>query len=197
MSVGEPTSWSHRCARKTLMLRGVTYLVAQRCRSSFVDLLLLMVLAMSLGGMAGCQFSLPFDRSAPLLDHAHFMDAWHSYLHCRSSVEPDEIRIDLDQLHRVAQTIALQNQVSPLVPAGIRPLIAAPLIRLSVDPHEMVLSCALHGSRVAQSAGRPEVAVELFRTVLASEGAADSAFLAPAIARKVRHLESAREADRE
>ena len=176
MSVGEPTSCSHRCARKALMLRGVTSLVAERCRSSFVNLLLLMGLAMSLGGMAGCQFLLPFDRSAPLLDHAHFMDVWHTYLHCRSSVEPDEIRIDLDQLHRVAQTIALRNQVSPLVPAGIRPLI---------------------GSRVAQSAGRPEVAVELFRTVLASEGAADSASLAPAIARKVRYLEPAREVDRE
>ena len=197
MSVGEPTSCSHRCARKALMLRGVTSLVAERCRSSFVNLLLLMGLAMSLGGMAGCQFLLPFDRSAPLLDHAHFMDVWHTYLHCRSSVEPDEIRIDLDQLHRVAQTIALRNQVSPLGPAGIRPLIAAPLIRLAVDPHEMVLSCALHGSRVAQSAGRPEVAVELFRTVLASEGAADSASLAPAIARKVRYLEPAREVDRE
>ena len=125
---------------------------------------------MSIVGFSGCHSSWPFDSSAPLLENAQFMDIWETYLHCRSSTEPDEIRADLQRLNIVARTVATQNEPSALLPAGLRSRITAPPSRLAVDPRSMAVSCALHGREVAQSAGQPELNAEL-STAVGSEQA--------------------------
>ncbi|HLZ33352.1 MAG TPA: hypothetical protein VKP13_04990 [Nitrospira sp.] len=137
----------------------------ERCQAGLTWLLLLT----SIVGLGGCHISWPFEHPAPPLNNAQFMAAWKTYLHCRSSIEPDEIRSDLHRLKRVTHTVTVHNQVSDVLPAAIRFLIAAPPSRLAVDPDAMVVACARHGSHVAQSAGQPELSVEVFPAVVAEQ----------------------------
>ncbi|MGA6826149.1 hypothetical protein ACO9S2_00925 [Nitrospira sp. NS4] len=102
------------------------------------------------------------------------MAAWKTYLHCRSSREPDEIHSDLHRLKRVAHAVITQDQAFVLLPAAVRSLIAALPSRLAVDPEAMVVACALHGNHVAQAAGQPELSMELFTTVVAAQKGAAS-----------------------
>lgn len=126
-------------------------------------------------GLNGCHTLWPFDQPAALLDSAQFMTAWKVYLHCRSSIELEEIRADLQQLNRVVRAVSPGNHATVLLfPAPIRTLIAALPSRLAVDPQAMSAACALHGSQVAQTAGQPELSVEWLTEVAAHEGWASS-----------------------
>lgn len=134
-----------------------------------------LVFLMSLVGLSGCHISWPFDRPASSLDNAQFMEAWKTYLHCRSSVELEEIQADLQQLNSVAHAVSPRNHASVrLFPAPVRTLIAMLPSRLAVDPQAMSAACALHGSQVAQTAGQPELSVEWLTEVAAHEGWASS-----------------------
>lgn len=119
-------------------------------------------------GLSGCHPSWPFSGSTSLLTNSQFMEGWTTYLHCRSSAEPDEIRVDLQHLSRMAYAVATQNRPSISLPASMRGLVMPPPSRLAVDPHAMMVACAQHGGQVAQFIGRPELAVELFTVVLAA-----------------------------
>ncbi|MBS0169530.1 MAG: hypothetical protein JSR62_04185 [Nitrospira sp.] len=119
-------------------------------------------------GLSGCYGSWPFSGSTPVLSNSQFMEGWTTYLHCRSSAEPDEIRTDVRQLSHMAYAVAGQNRPSDFLPASIRGLVMPPPSRLAVDPHAMMVACARHGGEVAQVVGRPELAVELFTVVLAA-----------------------------
>jgi hypothetical protein len=142
-----------------------TSLTGERCRAGVVGLLLLM----SIVPLSGCHISWPFEQPAPPLDNAQFMAAWKTYLHCRSSTEPDEIRADLYRLKHVALTVTVHGQVPDVLPAAIRSLVAALPSRLAVDPDAMAVACARHGGHVAQSAGLTERSVELFPAVVAEQ----------------------------
>ena len=140
-------------------------------RAGTVGLLLLL----SVIGLSGCHISWPFDRPASLLDSTQFMETWKTYRHCRSSLEPEEIRADLEQLTRVAQAVSMPNHASVLLlPAAVRTLIARLPSRLAVDPHAMVMACALHGGEVAQAAGQPGLSVALLTAVVAAQQGAHS-----------------------
>lgn len=136
-------------------------------RAGTLGLALLGIIALS-----GCHTSWPFDGPAAHVDSALFMTTWRTYLHCRSSMAPEEIRADLQQLNRVAYAVSAKNHSSVfLLPAPIRTLISTLPSRLAVDPQAMSTACALHGSHVAQTAGRPELSVEwLTEVVAAHEG---------------------------
>jgi len=138
-----------------------------------------LVLLLSLVGLSGCHITWPFDRPAFFLDSAQFIDTWKTYLHCRSSVEPEEIRADLQQLNRVAQAVSMPNHPSVLaLPAAVRTLIATLPSRLAVDPHAMSAACALHGGDVAQAAGQPGLSVALLTAVAAAkQGAANDYYV--------------------
>lgn len=118
-------------------------------------------------GLSGCHGSWPFSE-ADLLNNSQFMEGWNIYLHCRSSAEPDDIRMDVEQLSRMAYTVATQNRRSAFLPAAMRGLVMTPPSRLAVDPHAMMVACAQHGGEVAQIVGQPELAVELYTVVLAA-----------------------------
>ncbi len=119
-------------------------------------------------GLSGCHGSRPFSEPAFLLNNSQFMEGWTTYLHCRSSAEPDEIRMDVQQLSGLAYAAAMQNRPSSSLPAAMRGFVMPPPLRLAVDPHAMMVACAQHGSEVAEFVGRPELAVELFTVVLAA-----------------------------
>lgn len=106
------------------------------------------------------------------------MDTWKTYLHCRSSLDPEEIRSDLQQLTHVAQAVSRRNHASVrLLPAAVRTLIATLPSRLAVDPHAMSVACALHGGEVAKSAGLPGLSVVLLTAVVAAQlGAVDASY---------------------
>lgn len=129
---------------------------------------------LSIVSLGGCHVSHPLDKPASLLDNMQFMEAWKTYLHCRSSTEPDEIRVDLQRLNLVTHSHAESMQIHSsvlLLPAAVRSLIATRPSRVAVDPHAMATACALHGSHVAKTAGQPEIAVELLTEVMtAHEG---------------------------
>lgn len=119
-------------------------------------------------GLSGCHGSWPLAGSPALLSNNQFMEGWTTYLHCRSSEEPDDIRRDVQQLSRIAYTVATQSRPSAFLPASMRALVMNPPSRLAVDPHAMMVACAQHGGAVAEVVGRPELAVELFTVVLAA-----------------------------
>lgn len=107
-------------------------------------------------GLGGCQASGPFAGPTFALDNAQFMATWKTYLHCRSSADPAEIRADLLQLTHVARMASGRNRASfLLLPASLRSFLALPPSRLAVDPHAMAVTCALHGSDVAKGEENP------------------------------------------
>lgn len=139
-----------------------------RRRNPIIGLLLFL----SLAGFAGCHGSWPFAGSHLPVDNVQFMDAWNTYIHCRSSSEPEEIRADLQQLTHLAKAETMRSHASRLLSTPIRSLIAPLPSRLAVDPQSMMAACALHGGRVAHHAGHPNVSEELLSTV--AEAAQDS-----------------------
>lgn len=149
-----------------------------------------LVLLISLVGLTGCHTTWPFDRPASFLDSAQFIDTWKTYLHCRSSVEPEEIRADLQQLNRVAHAVSMPNHPSVLVlPAAVRTLIATLPSRLAVDPHAMSVACALHGGDVAQAAGQPGLSVALLTAVVVAQQGAVNAYYAVEAHQRLKRME--------
>lgn len=152
----------------------------------------LALILLSLVGLSGCHFSRPLDRPASVLNNAQFMDAWKTYLHCRSSIEPDEIRADLQQLSRVTSTHAasMQNHSSVLLlPAAMRSLIAPLPSRVAVDPHAMAAACALHGGHVAHAAGQSELSVELLTGVVRAHEGSAYAYYAVQASHRLKRME--------
>ena len=149
-----------------------------------------LVLLTSLVGLSGCHIMWSFDRPASFLDNAQFQDTWKTYLHCRSSVEPEEIRADLQPLNRVAHAVSMPNHPSVFVlPAAVRTLIATLPSRLAVDPHAMSVACALHGGDVAQAAGQPGLSVALLTAVVAAQQGAVNAYYAVETHQRLKGME--------
>lgn len=128
-----------------------------------------LIVLMSVVSLYGCHTSWLVDASEPVVDNTRFMDTWETYRHCSASSEPDEIRLDLQELNSVAQVATLQSEPSVHLPAAIRSWMEALPSRLAVDPKAMAVACALHGARVAQLAGRTELSVELFTAAGAAQ----------------------------
>jgi hypothetical protein len=124
---------------------------------------------MSLMSVGGCHAPWLFETYDPIVDDTRFMNIWETYRHCSSSSEPDEIRTDLQELNSVARVVRAQSQPSVHLPAAIRSWMEALPSRLAVDPSAMAAACAVHGARVAQTAGRSDLSMELFAAAGAVE----------------------------
>lgn len=120
-------------------------------------------------GLGGCQFSWPLDRPAGSIDYAEFQNLWKTYRHCRSSSDPDDIRVAAHYLDRAAYAMESKSPSPIVLPMAMQHLVAKPFFRLAVDPKAMALDCALYGGHVAQVAGRNRLAEELFHVVLAQQ----------------------------
>ena len=119
-------------------------------------------------GLGGCQAGWPLDRPAGSIDHAEFQNLWKTYRHCRSSPDPDDIRIDAQYLDRAAYAMESRSPSPIVLPRVMQHLVSKLPSRLAVDPKAMALDCALYGGQVARAAGRTRLAVELFTVVLAT-----------------------------
>lgn len=106
--------------------------------------------------LAGCHLSSP-----PPIDSAGFMHMWKTYEHCRMSADPGEILADVEKLKYISDAVRARQQASSVPAAAIRPLLSPLPSRLSVDPHALTRTCALHGSEVARTAGQSDVEMEL------------------------------------
>jgi len=115
--------------------------------------------------LAGCQSTQALMQSARPSD-AEFMNLWGVYRECRTSPDLDTMRVDVRQLrHGAEQMTPRSNSALPL-PDSIKRLVSKPPVRLSVDPRAMVADCALSTGHAALEAGRDEVAVEMFASIL-------------------------------
>jgi hypothetical protein len=103
--------------------------------------------------LGGCQ-SLQIAPPQASLDNAAFMAAWDVYRHCQLGTDVDAMRVDMQQLARVAQ----------------------PAPRLAADPKAMAASCALFAGHAALRAERMELAAEMFRTVLKNQSQQEYAY---------------------
>ena len=155
---------------------------------------LLLLLAVGLGG---CQSSWPLDRPAGLIDHAEFQNLWKTYRHCRSSFDPDEIRVAAQYLDRAAYATESKSPSPLVLPRVIQHLVSKLPSRLAVDLQAMALDCALHGGQVARAAGRIRMAVELFTVVLATGNEEAYGYYVFEAGRGLEHLESVTHAAKE
>lgn len=160
-------------------------LAGERCRAGVVGVLVFTIVT----ALNGCNVSLPFETPIPSLDNVQFMDAWKTYLHCRSSTVPDEIRSDLHWLKRVEHRETVPDQVTALLPDAIRSLMTALPSRLAVDPKAMVVSCELHDGHVAQSAAQAELTVESVTLVVTAQKGAASTHHADEAGRRLNGIE--------
>jgi hypothetical protein len=144
---------------------------AQHVRTVTVVVAAWLILCLSF--QSGCQMFSP-QRQVSAHHQEQFMDAWKTYLHCRASDQPDEIRSDVYQLKDLAKKLTSPNQAPRVLPSRIRSLFAPLPSRLAADPREMVVACALHGGQVAESAGRSDVSRELFNSVVPNYNTAES-----------------------
>jgi hypothetical protein len=118
------------------------------------------------------------------------MNLWKTYTHCRSSSDPDEIRIDVQRLDRAAHAVKLKSQSSIVLPAAMQHLISELPSRLAVDPKAMAMACALYGGQVARAVGRPRLAMNLFNAVLAEHAEAAYGYYVFEAGRGLEHMGS-------
>ncbi|MGQ0811829.1 MAG: hypothetical protein ACT4OO_11490 [Nitrospiraceae bacterium] len=109
----------------------------------------------------GCQ-SVPVEEGRTGLDEHTFANLLDTYNHCRNSEDLGELREDM----RMLKTLARKVDASSLMPTWIEDRIAAGPSRLAVDPQAMVASCTLRAGEVAEDRGKPEVAAELYRSIV-------------------------------
>lgn len=130
--------------------------------------LLLRVCLVVLVALGGCQRLQLFTDTDGLSDES-FTRLWRIYSHCRSSLDPDEMREDMQHLSRALRHMSKTKSRPPLLPESVQHWIAEPPSRLSVDPEAMALACALRAGQAAWAEGRTQLATELFGFVLSKD----------------------------
>lgn len=131
-----------------------------------------LVLMVTLGG---CQRLQLFTDTGALSDES-FSRLWRIYSHCRSSLEPDEMREDMQHLNRALSRMSETTNRPPFLPQSVQHLIEAPPSRLSVDPGAMAMACALRAGQAAQAEGGAQLAAELFGFVLSKDRESPSVY---------------------
>ena len=133
-----------------------------------MSLPLLPLCLMMIATLGGCQH-IEFSQDTTVLSDESFSRLWRIYSHCRSSLEADEMRDDLQHLSRALRHMSETKNRAGLLPQSLQHWIAEPPLRLAVDPGAMALACALRGGQAAQAEGRTQLAAELFGFVLSKD----------------------------
>lgn len=113
--------------------------------------------------LSGCQTTAPILKSVAL-DNTSFMGMWSTYRHCEAASDLDMMRSDARHLDSVAHQAVTMGDVA--LPQVMKRWISEPANRLAVDPKAMAVACSLHTGQAALSAGRYELADEMFQAVL-------------------------------
>ncbi|HKW87010.1 MAG TPA: hypothetical protein VJM82_08065 [Nitrospiraceae bacterium] len=101
------------------------------------------------------------------------MNLWRIYNHCRSSTDPDAMLTDSRRLSRAVGALTIGESVPVFLPEPIQDLISEPPSRLAVDPKAMAAACALYTGEAARTAGRNQMASEMFRSVMFTHSQAE------------------------
>lgn len=117
--------------------------------------------------LSGCHTFQSTDGFTPF-DDATFMRLWAIYNRCQVNEDPGQMWGDVQRLNDAVRTIGRQEQAARLLPERIEQWLAEPPSRLAADPRAMAASCALLAGQVAQVAGHPRFAAELFGLVLSN-----------------------------
>jgi len=102
--------------------------------------------------------------SLSLLEDARFMDMWKTYIHSSRSEDLDAVRMDAPRLR--SSVGAVDPPADSIPPTSNESSGSELPSRLSVDPAAMGAASAVHVGQVAQGAGHPSVAEEMFRMVI-------------------------------
>ena len=124
--------------------------------------------------LSGCQ-SAPIVGKPTALDNVTFMNLWGMYRHCQASVDLDTMRGDAQRLSQATSqqsAITLDLPLPKLLAQQITP--QAP--RLAADPKAMAAACTIYTGQAALQAGRPDVAADMFRTVIQNHPQPEYAF---------------------
>ncbi|WP_447984172.1 hypothetical protein [Nitrospira sp. Nam74] len=115
--------------------------------------------------LSGCQTTAPIAKSATL-DNTSFMGMWNMYRHCEAASDIDVMRSDAYHLDSVVHQAVTGMGHDVALPQVMKRWISEPANRLAVDPKAMAAACSLHTGQAALSAGRYELADEMFQVVL-------------------------------
>ncbi len=115
--------------------------------------------------LAGCQTTSPVAKSAAL-DNSSFMSMWSIYRHCEAASDVETMRVDAQKLNSVAHQPITAMGHDRLLPQVMKRWVSEPANRLAVDPKAMAVACSLHAGQSALSAGRYDLAGEMFGVVL-------------------------------
>ena len=115
--------------------------------------------------LSGCQTTAPIPKSAAL-DNTSFMGMWSTYRHCEAASDLDMMRLDAHHLDSVAHQSVIGVGHDVALPQVMKRWISEPANRLAVDPKAMAVACSLHTGQAALSAGRYDLADEMFQAVL-------------------------------
>ena len=135
----------------------------------------LLILVGVLVVLGACQTTQQAGKSSAT-ENTAFMRLWTTYSECRSTADLDAMRAAARQLRQAATTPKSNNGFVLPLPKPIARLVSTPPTRLAVDPKAMAAACTLYTGNAALDAGRNDVAVEMFWSVIDGHPQAEYAY---------------------
>lgn len=136
--------------------------------------------------LAGCQ-SNRFDQSSA----AAFQIIWNSYTRCQSTPDIDSIRQASRFLNKIASSASEGSEFVLPLPAGVARYIVQPSHRLSVDPKAVAAACSLRVAERALDMGSPDLAKDMYRSVLNLSGEPEYAYYRAQASRGLSRISTA------
>jgi hypothetical protein len=94
-------------------------------------------------------------------------------------------------LNKAVSTAADQSYFVLPLPAGVARYVAQPSLRLSVDPKAVAAACSLRAADKALEIGKPDLAKEMYQSVLNSLGQPEYAYYRAQARRGLSQIDSA------
>lgn len=138
--------------------------------------------------LGACQTAGPWGGTV-WLDDRTFMSLWHTYGHCRTSMNPDEKREDAQRLALATRSMKQDEKPSVPLSESFKRLIEELPPRVSVDPNAMVVACTLYAAEAAHASGRYRTAAELYRVVISTYAKPKYAYYATQARRGLTQIE--------
>jgi hypothetical protein len=114
--------------------------------------------------LGGCQSAPHVAKSDT--QNSGFMSLWATYQRCEAGSDVEAMQADSVHLTKMAQQPMVGMDTDIPLPQMIRRFVSEPANRLAVDPKAMAAHCTLQTGLAALSAGRHDVANQMFRQVM-------------------------------
>jgi len=133
-----------------------------------------LILVGILVSVAGCQSGQP--AKPAVIDNGSFMSLWSTYSHCQATSDIDQLGQDALTLTSAANRSHTQEAFVLPLPGKLEKFVSTPAARFAVDVKAMAAACSLRASSAALEAGKPDVAIDLLRTVLSYQPQSEYAY---------------------